>query len=552
MRLLRRLIAWSCFFGLLTAVGAGVFHFVRYRPRCTIEGPLVVRHLSPDGRWLVAEAMSQPKRDSDAQIVLGLRVFDAHSGRLVRSVPALAHDFVQSPDGRHFVGQTRDGPLQIIDWQSGKVWSPPVNHRRAYAFSPRGRWLWLDADRVEGRNVVVDLPAHRLAPWPGDLLPQFTPDDRYGLCLVDAGTISVVDLESGRTTATLRPDFAMDRVGIRLSSDGRRAVIGNVRSPESRRTSRPVVWESCEPIEQFVFLNLEVWDLVDFRRVWAWKQAADAEFSTPALSPDGRRLAYWTRTKQGPRLEMVDLQSGAIQMILAENADSHFPRRLRFLDSAVLLTKDSVFSLHTVTADGRVVWRQEQSTRVFESNANIVLQWGEQSNELHAVNIGTGKACRVSPVDFEENPGRSTILSGGGSHVAIIGNDTRPPHDPGPIEEWLRAKWPWLFSVGRSGVVIVETATGRECLRLMRNDRQIVQLSADGRTLVTFAAIVDKGMALDWDHSLITPRVSLWDVYPQRAWFWAVIASASVAVVLLLLCHWRRRRKAAKRESMPA
>src|SRR5262249_26069380 len=106
MRLVRRLIAWSCFICLLTAVGAGVYHFVRYRPRCTIEGPIVVRHLSPDGRWLVGEAMSKPPPDdSRAAEVLCLRVFDAQSGRLVRSLPALGHDCIQSPDGRPFVLQ---------------------------------------------------------------------------------------------------------------------------------------------------------------------------------------------------------------------------------------------------------------------------------------------------------------------------------------------------------------------------------------------------------------------------------------------------------------
>jgi hypothetical protein len=566
MQRLRRLIAATCFLGLLLAVGAGVFYFVRYRPRCTIEGPVVVRHLSRDGRWLVADALSQPKHDSDAQVSLGLRVFDAHSGRLVHSLPALPYDYLRSPDGLHFVWQGRDGAIEIADWQAGKIWSPLRADRRdalaAHAFSAKGRWLWIEAERAEGRNVIVDLPARCLAPWPGVFQPLFTPDDRYGLCLIDQGTISVVDPESGRTVANLRPDFAMDRVGIRFSSDARRAVIGNVRSPESRRTSQAVVWESCEAIEQFAFLNLEVWDLSDFRRVWAWKAAADAEFCSPALSSDGQRLAYWTRYQQGPRLEMVDLRSGAIQVLRTEVPGQDFQRSTRFLDepagaqpsnhSLVLATKDSAGSLMTITPEGDVIWSQQLGSRVPGMKANIVLERHKHFDQLDAVNIRTGQGCRVSPVDFEENPGRSATLSAHGSHVVMIGADLRPPPRRGSLEAWLHEKWPKLFPLSRSGVVVVESATGRECLRLLRNDSQVVQLSADGSTLVTFEALVQKGMAADWDLPLPAARVSLWDVHPRRAWMWAIAWSGAAGIALLLLHKWRQRRRAAKGARMPA
>ena len=45
---------WAVFLGLLGAVGFGVFHVVRYRPRCVIEGPARHLHLSADGSRLVA------------------------------------------------------------------------------------------------------------------------------------------------------------------------------------------------------------------------------------------------------------------------------------------------------------------------------------------------------------------------------------------------------------------------------------------------------------------------------------------------------------------
>lgn len=65
MLLLRRLIACSCFLALLTANGAGVFHWVRYTPRCTIDNPGMVRHLSSDGRWFVCLTLAQTKEISE-------------------------------------------------------------------------------------------------------------------------------------------------------------------------------------------------------------------------------------------------------------------------------------------------------------------------------------------------------------------------------------------------------------------------------------------------------------------------------------------------------
>src|SRR5438093_1029539 len=105
MKRFRRLLMCSFFLGFLAAVGGGVFHFVRYRPRCTIENAGIVQHFSADGHWLVcfnwAEHSKGVLRNPDKDFCL--RVYDAQSGRIAHSLPATT-DLTQSPDGRFFVG----------------------------------------------------------------------------------------------------------------------------------------------------------------------------------------------------------------------------------------------------------------------------------------------------------------------------------------------------------------------------------------------------------------------------------------------------------------
>ena len=59
MRTVRRLLSWTLFLGCLTALGVGVFVFVRQRPRCTIKGSLAQMHLSSDGSRLLT--LTEPK-----------------------------------------------------------------------------------------------------------------------------------------------------------------------------------------------------------------------------------------------------------------------------------------------------------------------------------------------------------------------------------------------------------------------------------------------------------------------------------------------------------
>jgi hypothetical protein len=139
MKQVRRLIAWSVILGLLTAAGVGVFHFVRYRPRCTIAALHPVHHVSSDGRWLVTcepafvtmgkdlenwmrKDLGHWHRAQEERAPVLLQVWDASNGQVVRSFETYL-PVSQSPDARLFACVGRDGKLEVLDWQSGETWS---------------------------------------------------------------------------------------------------------------------------------------------------------------------------------------------------------------------------------------------------------------------------------------------------------------------------------------------------------------------------------------------------------------------------------------------
>src|SRR5262249_11468886 len=134
MQRLRRLIAWSFFLGFLAAVGTIVFHFVRYRPRCTIESikeNFNVQRLSKDGCWLAA--LSWPLSKDPAGVMgrneymdeARFQVFDTRTGKMARSFENVEQvtplsSLRQSP--ATFFAVRRAGVTLLTNWQTGETW----------------------------------------------------------------------------------------------------------------------------------------------------------------------------------------------------------------------------------------------------------------------------------------------------------------------------------------------------------------------------------------------------------------------------------------------
>src|SRR5437870_662093 len=131
MKPLRRLFVWSLFLGLPVAIGAGVFHFVRYQPRFAVAESHEMPHLSADGRWLLTvetdiEALIADNFDGPTRLQVfdtreGCRVwsFDVSSATRCMPSPALGAVEVDGHGQQRCVAVCRGENAAIIDWQRG-------------------------------------------------------------------------------------------------------------------------------------------------------------------------------------------------------------------------------------------------------------------------------------------------------------------------------------------------------------------------------------------------------------------------------------------------
>src|SRR5262245_24306960 len=146
MRVVGRLIKWSCFCCVLTAAATLTFLFVRYQPRTTIRGPLVVDKLSSDGARLITSSISNSKRLKGP-----LQIWDTRDSSLLcqffGDAPLLALQW--SRDGRHAAVVLGDETLHLIDLAAGEKWQvsesrPRIDEREPandLQFSTKGHWL---------------------------------------------------------------------------------------------------------------------------------------------------------------------------------------------------------------------------------------------------------------------------------------------------------------------------------------------------------------------------------------------------------------------------
>src|SRR5215813_8923174 len=261
MRLIQRTIAWLFFLGFLAVVGGGAFHFVRYRPKCTIEATqqsLSVLHLSDDGRKLVLcrwpSGGMEPKKPEERAFQPRLEVVATGSGRVVYTAENFASEMdtggveiYRSPDRRYFAGIRTQDTL-LVDWENGQAWPiEPPKHTTGFLldlnddgkrrvreerlevrrgqyrcqFSPRGRWLTLAEEHVvevATRRFVRRLPG----------LLGFMRDDGLAIFRQGLGKFGVWDLDADRLSMSISPgnELGTSAAAMLASADGRWLVIG--------------------------------------------------------------------------------------------------------------------------------------------------------------------------------------------------------------------------------------------------------------------------------------------------------------------------------------
>lgn len=575
MKLFRRLVAWSCFLGFLAAVGTGAFHFVRYRPRCTIEANhenLKVEHLSHDGSRLVTCRWPLRKMPDAQAYQPRLAVLDTTSGQAVYIVEDFASELdwgdfnsCQSPDHRYLVGTRQDDTL-LVDWQNGQSWpiEPPKritttatvtndkgdtsevevieeimrdNRSTSCEFSPQGRWL------IFGQQQVVEVATRRFVRgFPG--LLGFIQGDRLAVFRQSGRQVRIWDMDKNQMAMSMPTNIDFDKY---WSKSTLATGFGNwlIVAASGEFTS-----EGLGPRE-IVFQEAEVWDLTAQRRKLriGGKGSKTSHLMVPR---DGSRLVVWSKREHDYAVSIIELGVNDEQLTLPlsnpillkhqAKKGSHWGllgsngklfALARQDESGAALT----FSIIDLVAS-RILWEtREHSSLYFSPNGESVFCGDMFDSSCEKRDARTGLIqCKT----FWSQ--ETTQRSSDSQLIASADFDSSPE---GAWCEWLVERLPaWCLPFG-TAVVVAETETGRVRFRVALRDSPDLLLSGDGNTLVTIHSTLDDRLQPK------TSSVRVWDVNPHRAWLWAVASSFLTGIVLLLLRCWRQTRKPQARLSQP-
>ncbi len=544
MHFARRLLGWTVVLGCAMAVGGGVFFFVRHRPRCTIEGPLAQIHLSSDGSRLVTvrtttDNVKLGPQERGATVMYGpLQVWDMQSGHVVHEwfhdEKILRH--VCPPDGRHVAIDLGNGAPRLVDTQTGEEWCFDDVREVAnqFVFSPKGGWLFVGT--ASGRpNYLIDVAAHRVALPLNDYWPRFSSDDKLVYFRKHpARNLTVWDLQAGKALGAL----AITSSDYEISADGRLLLERHVEEiPEPLYVPIPGlrIGGGTKKIERKDY-RVDVWDLATFKHLFHHevKQAGNLQ---AGFSPDGRFLAMWLRgEKNASNLEMIDTAAGkrlwSYAMKAGYNCDFSPDEPLfAFVHGE---PKETLTMFDAAT--GRVLWeRRAEGTTYFARNTDIVLTQEDFTKPVLFLDARTGEQRATVPLNFT-TANYIPMLTPDGRHFAIGGWQTRG-REPYYGEAWLEKHVPAIFGNELEGVMVMESATGRELLRVLKRDAHSHELSADASTLITIEPLDNPGTVF---------AIRAWDVHPTKAWIWALGATLGAGlggrfIVLPLVRTFRKK-----------
>jgi hypothetical protein len=533
MSCVRRFLGWLLLVTFLGGVGFGVFHFVRYRPRFTIPELLFVEHLSADGSRLVT---IKPPGLNRANVRGPVQVWDTHGGRLLNEFFGDAPAWFEfSPDSQTVAAGLDDGTLHLIDWRSGRDWRiddvrlTPLTERPPWPrhwFSRRGRWLYVDSV-VDTPGCIIDVASRRVVLRMHEQLLHFNNDERFAFVRSGA-EIDVWDVQAAKKVASLatKSDWLTE------SPDGRALLTRRVLTPPT-------------PVDAAAVHGIDVLDLATLKPRFH-RELSPPGYWQASYSPDSRTLALWN----GSDLALIDANTGRLvdtrEMEQCELADFSadgslmFMRHGRQFDERLTMID---------AATGRVLWQKAgRSSREFIGEAGIAHQ--ERGKPVQLIDARSGEVMAIIPnssaargdaelwnhawiLDFVQTSDRR--------HFVFAGRQRRN-REPHFWDKWLEKWSPNMFGDDVPALVIMESATGQELLRLANAGNQPIwlKLSDDAGTLVTVDAFADGRRC-----------VRVWDVQPTRAWLWAIGVTAATGIGLLAFRWAWRLRKARKTASKP-
>jgi WD40 repeat protein/uncharacterized caspase-like protein len=296
--------------------------------------------ISPDGRLVVSSGVS------------GINVWDAESGRLLRTFADRVAAVAVSRDGRRIVSGSWDKTVKIWDAESGRLLRTFASHANAVvavAISPDGHRI-VSGDNytimewdAESGEILRTLPDHANAE---DALNgairrtrvvraiALSPDGRRIVSGGDDKTIKVWDAESGAVLRTLtgHADWVY---AIAVSPDGRRIVSGGadktikIWDAESGRLLLTLKGHEGGVYAVTVSSDgkrivsggndnaIRVWDAESGRLLQTFTGHGDY-VSAVVMSPDGRRIVSGSGDHS---IKVWDAENGAVLHTLAGYAE---------------------------------------------------------------------------------------------------------------------------------------------------------------------------------------------------------------------------------------
>lgn len=551
----RRLLGWVIFLGCMTALSGCVFFFVRHRPRCTISGELDTIHLSADGSQLVTRR-TMPNHDKHGPREPGwtlhygpLQVWDTRSGRVIHEWfhDATMRWTMMSPDGRHIAVVTGDGrigggALWLVDCRTGQEWRfDEVKDVNRLEFSPKGRWLI--GNTAWGQVFLIDVIAHEVRLHVKDSWPKISGDDR--LLYVRKGSeqhLTVWDLDAGKARGVLPITSAPYDV----SADGRLLLERHsepIPVPEDLRGGVGGPFNRAVGMVESKDYRVDLWDLETF------KHRSHHEVKQPGhlqagFSPDGRLLAMWLRgEKKASNLEIFDTITGQRVWTFAmkDGYSCEFSPDGSLVGLMHGKPKETLTMFDAV--NGRILWeRPEAHFSYFARGTGILLHKDDHPTPLLFLDAATGQPKATVPLTFMTH-NYIPVMTPDGRHFTMGGWQVRN-REPYFWEAWLEKGWPDIFGNELEGVIVMESATGRELLRGLKRDGHSHHLSADASTLITIEA---------QENSRTEFVIRAWDVQPTTAWLWALGtalgAGLVVRLVVLPVASVFRHRKASQADA---
>jgi hypothetical protein len=535
LRLLARLFGYSVAAALITGLGMIVFLWVRYTPRARLPASMEIANLSPDGGLLLGRVggidwyfRRKPVRHPDEGT---FQVWNTREGKLERSIPSAQ---VRPPKFNRagfswnpILIVDNEGVPSVINWITGK--EQRLDHRECkdldpVVLSPQNRWLVAQAK--QGRRFLLDSTSER---GPVPLEPsfsKFSPDDSL-LLFRERESLLIRQIKTGIQRA------------IPISQYDMFAVAPNSQWMALARGSEPPQLAEARGILADWFMGTGTRRL-EFRTLPEGGVAGGVELPAlglwmTAIAPDSRRGAIWRMDSGGDlNLVLVEIPSGrTIGQIAVEPLQlATFSPNGQLMLCQAKPDRQYMFD----AATGKRLWEKATAAWLtfYGQGSDMVFQ-EDHDQQYQLLDGPTGAVRFTLPPDFP-TANHLPSFTPDGRRLVIRGwrQLQREPHF---WEAWLTKWLPSVFADNVPGVIVVDSSTGEEVFRLL-NRAQLGEgryLSDDGETLVTF-----DGDENDPEGATI----SIWDVSPRRAWYWALAAAAAtVLFVSIARAFWTKWRK---------